>query len=480
MLSVSEAPGPVKFGGSCAAWLRNLCCVLAIFCGGFGCLRAPDRYAQSTLDVGVNPPANFELNGEPFCFAGANNYYLAYKPTPMVDDVLESAKALGFPVMRMWGFIDIGSLDGSVKNVDPWGDGKKDGVYFQYWDPKLGRPVYNEGDDGLKRLDYALAKAGEVGVKIILVLTNNWYDFGGMDQYVRWYGRSAHHDFYTVPEIRQAYKNWVHHLVTRVNTVNGKTYRDDPAIFAWELANEPRCKGTGPGGPGWDLSTIPTWVAEMSGYIKSLDPNHMVSIGDEGFLNGGGEHWAYKANDGVDHEAMTAVPTIDFGTYHMYPEDWGAKLEWGQQWIVDHLRVARRLGKPTILEEYGIKVQRNDQGIILGGLEERLHHYKLWNETAFQRGGNASMVWILSGKCFPADGCEGLPVYKDYDRYTVYRGDDSASLLADFARRFATVAPACASSPRGSRAPSPFVRVRKPGDVAESQPVAFGWGPVDG
>ena len=32
----------------------------------FGCLKTPDRYAQSTLDVNVNPPANFELEGEPF------------------------------------------------------------------------------------------------------------------------------------------------------------------------------------------------------------------------------------------------------------------------------------------------------------------------------------------------------------------------------------------------------------------------------
>jgi mannan endo-1,4-beta-mannosidase len=301
-----------------------------------------------------------------------------------------------------------------------------------------------------------------------------------MDQYVRWYGRKAHHEFYTAPEIRQAYKNWVQHLVTRVNTVNGKTYRDDPAIFAWELGNEPRCKGTGPGAPGWDLTTIPTWVAEMSGYIKSLDPNHMVSIGDEGFLNGGGEHWAYKANDGVDHEAMTAVPTIDFGTFHMYPEDWGAKLEWGERWIVDHLRVARRLGKPTILEEYGIKIKRDDQGVVTGGLEERLHNFGLWNETALQRGGNASMIWMLSGKCFPADGCEGSPVYKDYDRYTVYNGDESASLLSRFAKTFAENAPACSTAGGRSSKASPFVRVRKPGEVSVPAPVAMGWGPTDG
>jgi mannan endo-1,4-beta-mannosidase len=454
------------------SWLRALCSSFAILSIGIlsGCLRTPDRFAQSTLDVQVNPPANFELDGKPFCFAGANNYYLAYKPRPMVDDVLEAAKALNFPVMRMWAFIDIGSLDGSVKNVDPWGDGKKDGVYFQYWDPALKRPVYNEGDDGLERLDYAVAKAGSLGVKLILVLTNNWYDFGGMDQYLKWYGRSAHYEFYTAPEVRQAYKNWVSHLVNRVNTVNGKPYREDPTIFAWELGNEPRCKGTGPAAPGWTNQTIVTWADEMSNYIRSLDPNHMVSVGDEGFLDGGGEHWAYKANDGVDHEALTALPGIDFGTFHMYPEDWGATLEWGDRWIVDHLRVARRLGKPTILEEYGVKVGRDERNAITKGLDIRLETYDRWNALALQRGGNASMVWILAG-------IEGSGVYKDYDHYSVYRGDESATLLSRFANDFQSRAPACLSATGPTRSPSPFVRVRRP---PTTEAVAFGWATTTG
>ncbi|HWA72156.1 MAG TPA: cellulase family glycosylhydrolase [Polyangiaceae bacterium] len=444
-----------------------------------GCLKTPDRFAASSLDVSMNPPANFELDGKPLCFAGANNYYLASKPRPMVDDVLQSAKALGFPVVRIWGYLDIGSLDGSVGHVDPWGDkvtGKKDGIYFQYWDPQQKRPLYNEGEDGLPKLDYVMAKAGELGIKIILVLTNNWYDFGGMDQYLTWYGRKKHHEFYTEPEVKQAFKNWIQHLVTRKNTVNGKLYRDDPAIFSWELGNEPRCKGTGPASTGWTTQTLVTWADEMSSYIKSLDSNHMVSVGDEGFLNGGGEHWAYKANDGVDHEALTALPGIDFGTYHSYPEDWGANLSWGDRWIVDHQRVARRLGKPTVLEEYGIKVTRNDNAVITSGLESRLKVYERWNALALSRGGNATMIWMLGGldTLYPAPN--GL--YHDYDGYTVFRGDESANLLADVARRFATEAPACRSAAPSTSPPSPFVRAQRTREAGA--PVAFGWGLSDG
>ncbi len=37
----------------------------------------------------------------------------------------------------------------------------------------------------------------------------------------------------------QAYKNYIHTVLTRINTVNGRTYSEDPTVFSWEVANEP-------------------------------------------------------------------------------------------------------------------------------------------------------------------------------------------------------------------------------------------------
>jgi mannan endo-1,4-beta-mannosidase len=426
--------------------------------------------------VDVRPPAGFELEGKPFCFAGANNYYLASKPRPMVDDVLMAAKQLGFPVVRIWGFLDIGSLDGTVAHVDERADttGKKDGIYFQYFDPATRKVAYNEGPDGLPKLDYVLAKADQLSIKIILVLTNNWSDFGGMDQYLRWFGRAKHHEFYTAPEVKQAYKDWILHLTTRRNTVNGRLYREDPTIFAWELGNEPRCRGTGGAAPGWNNRTIVEWADEMSRYIESLAPEQMVSVGDEGFLDGGGEHWAYKAPDGVDHEALTALPGIDFGTYHSYPEDWGASLAWGDRWIVDHERVARRLGKPTMLEEYGVRVMRDERGTIVGNLSSRLQAYERWNDRALQSGASSTMIWMLGGLDTLHPAPNGL--YRDYDGYTVFRGDETAALLSDIAGRFRTGAPNCRVAKPSARSPSPFVRVRHESEGS----VAMGWASTGG
>ena len=75
----------------------------------------------------------------------------------------------------------------------------------------------------------------------------------------------------------QAYKNYIRKIVTRVNTITGVAYSNDPTVFAWELANEPHCND------GYEdrlgvprASIVRTWVAEIAAYIKSLDSNHMV------------------------------------------------------------------------------------------------------------------------------------------------------------------------------------------------------------
>lgn len=442
-----------------------------------GCLKTPDRYAASTLDVNVNPPATFEVDGEPFCFAGTNNYYPIFKPKPVVDDLFDAAKSLDFRVMRIWAMLDIGSLDGSVPNTDA--DSPKQDVYLQYWDPKTKRPAYNDGENGLQRLDYVLSKAAQVNVKLILVLVNNWHQFGGMDQYVVWFGREHHHEFYTDPEIKQAYKNWVHHLITRTNTLTGRPYRDDPTIFAWELANEPR--GIGGAGrdtkTGWTKNTITEWAREMSDYIKSVDPNHMVAVGDEGFLDGGGSHWTYEANDGVDHAALTALPSIDFGTFHNYPDHWGTTMEWAKKWIVDHLKIARELDKPTIMEEYGKIVGRaqGNTGPITSGWPKREQAYRTWNELMLKRGGNGTLVWMLGG----ID--DESPRYPDYDGFGFWKDDETGRLLAGYAKQFEH-APACLAAGGKSAAPSPFapspfarVRHAQPARVAsvEGEPGAL-------
>ncbi len=373
------------------------------------------------------------FNGKIYRFAGTNNYYLMYKSQAMVDDVLQAAAANDFRVIRMWGSLEIGNQDGSNSI-----QGKSDGVYFQYWDGAA--PAYNDGDDGLKRLDYVLYKANQLGLKVIIPFVNNWNAFGGMDQYVRWRTMqdpnfNPYHDrFYTDSSIRQWFQQWIAHLLTRTNSYTGVQYKDDPTIMAWELANEPRCLSAGVYGRSGDCTTqtIITWANEMSSYVKSIDDKHLVSAGDEGFYCiPGAADWTENCGEGVDTLALASLPAIDILSLHLYPDHWGKDTTWGTQWIVRHIQDGKRIKRPVVLGEFGLldKATRNTV-------------YKEWTDAVLNNGGAGALYWILSGK--QDDGS----LYADYDGFTVYAdtpvftalGNFAKSMIANAARIFAPVA----------------------------------------
>lgn len=343
--------------------------------------------------------SKFMLNGEEFTYAGTNNYYLMYTSNLMVDDMLETAAYNGFDVVRTWGFMAIGNEDGSNSIA-----GIQNGIYFQYWDGN--GPAYNDDADGLENLDYVLYKAGQEGIKLIVPLTNNWADFGGMDQYVRWADGDYHDDFYTDPQIRQWYKEYIDHLLNRTNIYTGIQYKDDPTIMAWELANEPRCGGSGayPRSPECGGDTLIEWADEMSAYIKTVDSNHLVAVGDEGFYcDDDPVDYFTSCGDGVDSMGLSSLPNIDYMSFHLYPDHWGTDVEWSTNWIARHALDGQRINKPVVLGEYGF----HDQSI-------RNPVFKEWTDTAMEMGVSGIMYWILSG--IQDDGS----LYPDYDGFTVY------------------------------------------------------------
>ncbi len=389
------------------------------------------------------PGAVFLVDGEPSCFAGSNNYYLIFKSEEMIDSVFSNAQQIGLKVFRHWAHLDAGSFDGKVPHLKD--DGTKEGVYFQYWNTEANAPAYNEGPDGLQRLDLMIAKAREHGLKMVLTLTNNWPDFGGMDQYLLWYGLDAHPAFYTDERVKKAYKDWVAYLLNRTNSVTGIAYKDDPTVFAWELANEPRVRNfttfDSPG-RGYDKSTVSNWAKEMAEHIRAIDPHHLIAVGDEGFFwRDGGPGDSYTGADGVDHDALLAIDEIDYGTYHLYPDHWATGTIWGDKWITDHVEAARTAGKPTVLEEYGIVVTRDEESKeILEGWERRKRAYERWNDTILLAGGAGSMYWMQAGydPYLKRD-------YTDYDHFTVYSPDTdpTAQLLQGYAERFTNDARLC-------------------------------------
>ena len=105
-------------------------------------------------------------------------------------------------------------------------------------------------------------------MKLVLPLMNNYGDLGGKPAYTNAFGGNAT-SWYTDTVSQTAYKKYINLIVNR--------YKSSPAIFAWELGNEPRCSGC-------STSVITNWASSVSAYIKSLDSQHLVAIGDEGWM----------------------------------------------------------------------------------------------------------------------------------------------------------------------------------------------------
>jgi len=338
---------------------------------------------------------HFVLDNQPFYFAGTNNYYLDYASTPMINNVLENASKMGLKVIRCWGFVN-----GTESN----------GVVIQ---PSLG--VYNP--NGLDTLDYTIMRADQLGLKLIIVLSNNWDDFGGMNWYVQQAGLKNHEDFYTNSNVISKFEDYIKFVLDHKNIYTGIQYKDDPTIMGWEVANEPRNEGNSP-------EIITKWAEQITNFIRSIDPNHLIGIGDEGWFDvKGSSNWAYNGYEGLDWNSLLKLPNVDFGTYHLYPGSWGwidHPVETGLKWIKDHILAAKSLGKPAILEEFGMTNDRD-------------YAYYRWTQQIYEDGGDGWMFWILTGintmGATPVNG--EYPLYPNYDGFRVVYPSLTATLLSD-------------------------------------------------
>lgn len=200
---------------------------------------------------------------------------------------------------------------------------------------------------------------------------------GGIAAYTAAFGANAT-QWFTDETSQKVYRNYIHVLVNR--------YQTSPAIFAWELGNEPRCNGC-------TTSVVTEWARSTSAYIKSLDPSHMVTLGDEGWFapadaasvpgDDDVSSYAYSGAEGVSFlQNLQNISTLDYGTFHLYPDSWGYNYSWGNEWIRQHDQVGELVGKPVVLEEYGAPFPGN-----------HTPYYKPWQDTVLSSGVAADQVW---------------------------------------------------------------------------------------
>ncbi len=266
----------------------------------------------------------FNIDGVSKYYAGTNSYWISFLTNNAdVDLALDQLAGAGLRILRVWGFNDVTSAPAPGT------------VYFQRLSGGGGSTI-NAGADGLQRLDHVVAAAGQRGIKLIINFVNYWDDYGGMSAYARAFGGTKD-GFYTNAAAQAQYRAYVAAVVSR--------YADSPAVLAWELANEPRCKGCA-------TDVVTRWAAETSAYVKSLDPNHLVTLGDEGFgLDGGDGSYPYQFGEGLDFAANLAVDTLDFATFHLYPSSWGTSYDFGSGWVKAHAAACAAASKPCLFEE---------------------------------------------------------------------------------------------------------------------------------
>ncbi|MBQ3246337.1 MAG: acetylxylan esterase [Bacteroidales bacterium] len=226
--------------------------------------------------------------------------------------------------------------------------------------------VYN--DTIFRGLDYLLAEMAERNMKAVLYINNSWEWSGGYGMYLEWAGAGkalipaevgykAYCDyvsqFVTNEKAKNMFYDHVRHVVSRTNTVTGKPYKDDPAIFSWQIGNEPRCFRPDSAGQAAFVDFM--WTT--ASLIKSIDPNHMVSSGSEGRHGCEGSLELF--------EKVHSCPDIDYMNIHIWPYNWSwvrentlktnlpIAIKNTDEYIDEHLAIAEKYGKPVVMEEFG-------------------------------------------------------------------------------------------------------------------------------
>jgi mannan endo-1,4-beta-mannosidase len=397
---------------------------------------------------------HFEIEGKRYAFLGTNFWYglnLGAKGAggdrARLIRELDRLKALGINNLRI--------MAGS--------EGPDTEPYRMTPSLQSAPGVYNQ--DVLEGLDFLLQEMRARDMYAIVCLTNFWNWSGGLGQYLVWshaadsipyppphpggdWGtyQKFTAKFYSNPAAVDILNNHILHIVTRTNTLTGKPYREDPAIMAWQLGNEPR---------GVDnVDAYRKWISQTAALIKSLDQNHLLTIGSEGTTS--------SSFAGTDPERDHSDPNIDYMTIHIWVQNWDiynpAKpdstlepaIDYALQYLDHHVDIARKLHKPLVMEEFGISRDGNSHDAASPVTIRDRYYEKIFSavyEHARQPGSVVSgcNFWAWGGEGRPrkaeglwhsGDNFIGDPPHEAQGWYSVYDTDTTTqSVIRDFAAK---------------------------------------------
>lgn len=235
-------------------------------------------------------------------------------------------------------------------------------------------------------IDRILAIASKYKVYVILTLTDCCCsdDCSNVERYFQ-----VHAPFCNITsrQSREAFKNRIKRIVERRNSINGRLYRDDPTILAWEIANELEY---------WHFTNeeVFDWLEEMAAYVKLLDKKHLVTVGIPTFD-------PKFDQDGSLHEMFNAWG-VDFFSVHFYPpleiSNFNNTEIFNSCQRQIKLRIKRflSLGKPVVMGEFGFSNSADLNFKIRHSLDKSEFYLQVYQglmDTAFSAGAGGVMFW---------------------------------------------------------------------------------------
>ena len=298
---------------------------------------------------------HFQRNGKPYYYVGTNFWYGAILGSEgrggnreRLCQELDDMKAMGIDNLRI--LVGSDGEEGVLTKVEPTLQ-KAPGVY---------------NDTILAGLDYLLMEMGKRDMVAVLYLNNSWEWSGGYGFYLEHAGEGVaprpNEDGYpafmnfmrkyaTSEKAHKLFYDYVRFIISRTNRYTNVAYVDDPAIMSWQIGNEPRAFGKE------ELQPFTNWLKKASALIRSLDKNHLISIGTEGAWGCEGDYETY--------EKISSDPNIDYCNIHIWPYNWSwakpdrliedlpAACDSTKQYIDRHIEICDRLNKPLVMEEFG-------------------------------------------------------------------------------------------------------------------------------
>ncbi|HEV7606846.1 MAG TPA: cellulase family glycosylhydrolase [Steroidobacteraceae bacterium] len=337
---------------------RRLLAVLMVLLGASAPVFAADAIAAQSGFVTVKGK-HFQLDGKPYYYAGANLWYGMYLGSPgktgnrvrLVKE-LDQLASQGITNLRVLAISEHSTLKRAVTPAVVLGPDHLDETLWQ-------------------GLDFLLAEMAKRDMKAVLYVNNFWQWSGGMATYVSWSTGKAVADpdvtgdwntyintsasFYRDARAQGEFRFALKQLIARKNSVSGRMYVEDPTIMSWQLANEPR---PGVDGDSTYFEAFSQWIADTAALIKTLAPRQLVSTGSEGWMGTAGSRDLYVKSH--------TPKSVDYLTFHMWAPNWqwfdpkNAAVTYDGAWtkmqdyLNWHIDTANKMGKPIVLEEFGI------------------------------------------------------------------------------------------------------------------------------